>query len=109
MSAHVVTDADDGSRIEVRVGDVLQVRLPDNPTTGYRWVLVPPDEELLVVQDASYVSCDDRVGSGGTAAWSLLATGPGTAQVRASRMRPWEGEASVIRRFDLVVEVTAAR
>ena len=33
----VVTDADKGATVEIKMGDVLEVRLNSNPTTGYMW------------------------------------------------------------------------
>jgi inhibitor of cysteine peptidase len=106
VSTVTLSDADNGGRIEVRVGDAIAVRLPDNPSTGYRWELAPVDDEHLVVEDESYVAADGRVvGSGGTAIWALRARRRGTAAIEGKRWRPWDGERSVIQRFAVEVEV----
>jgi hypothetical protein len=39
----------------------------------------------------------------------LTAIGPGTTQLEARRLRPWEGESSVVERFSCTVEVRAKR
>jgi hypothetical protein len=36
-ATRVVTDADKGGTVEIKMGDVLEVRLNSNPTTGYEW------------------------------------------------------------------------
>jgi predicted secreted protein len=43
----VVTDADKGSTVELKTGDVLEVRLASNPTTGYAWYVLPQSTNLL--------------------------------------------------------------
>ncbi|MGA2651676.1 MAG: protease inhibitor I42 family protein [Terracidiphilus sp.] len=43
----VATDADKGNDIQVKVGDVLEVRLNANPSTGYKWSVHPKSTALL--------------------------------------------------------------
>ena len=43
----VATDADKGSDIQVKVGDVLEVRLNANPSTGFKWYVHPKSTALL--------------------------------------------------------------
>jgi len=43
----VVTDADNGKAVEIKMGDVLEVRLSSNPSTGYAWYLQKQSTPLL--------------------------------------------------------------
>ena len=43
----VVTDADKGSNVQIKVGDTLEVRLASNPSTGYMWYVHPKSTALL--------------------------------------------------------------
>ena len=43
----VVTDADKGGTVELKMGDVLEVRLSSNPTTGFMWYLERQSTALL--------------------------------------------------------------
>ena len=43
----VVTDADKGGTVTIKMGDVLEVRLNSNPTTGYMWYLQKQSTALL--------------------------------------------------------------
>lgn len=105
MTVVDVSTADNGARVEVRAGDAIVLRLPDNPTTGYRWQLLPVDGDILVLDDEGYLPSGAGVGSGGTATWRLRAVREGTTVVAATRWRPWEGEASVIDRYSISVQV----
>lgn len=43
----MVTDADKGSNVQIKVGDTLEVRLASNPSTGYMWYVHPKSTALL--------------------------------------------------------------
>lgn len=43
----VVTDADKGGEVHLKVGDTLEVRLKSNPTTGYMWYVHKESMPLL--------------------------------------------------------------
>jgi inhibitor of cysteine peptidase len=43
----VVTNADKGSDIQIKVADTLEVRLASNPSTGYMWTVHPKSTALL--------------------------------------------------------------
>lgn len=43
----VVTDVDKGSSVHIKAGDLLEVRLPANPSTGYMWYVLPKSTALL--------------------------------------------------------------
>ena len=42
----VVTDADKGGTVQIKMGDVLEVRLSSNPTTGYEWYLAETIDDV---------------------------------------------------------------
>ena len=48
MSGDVVlTEQDGGREVPVSAGDVIELRLPENPTTGFRWSFDAPGVELV--------------------------------------------------------------
>jgi len=49
----VVTDADNGKTVTIKMGDVLEVRLNANPTTGYMWYLQKQSTALLKLTSQS--------------------------------------------------------
>lgn len=46
-ATRIITDADKGGSVRVRLVDILEVRLKCNPTTGYMWYLHPKSTQLL--------------------------------------------------------------
>ena len=88
MSNVVIGPANDGSAVHVAVGDVVIVRLPENPTTGYRWSversagLAPAGDEFSATSSA--------VGGGGERTLRFAARSPGTFRIEASLRREWE-------------------
>jgi inhibitor of cysteine peptidase len=84
-------EADNGGTYPVPGGAVIQLRLAENPTTGYRWNLsVTPGLPIL---NETYVPDDPTgklVGSGGTHVWFLDAAGEGEQVATGSYERSWE-------------------
>jgi inhibitor of cysteine peptidase len=79
-------------RLEVKQGQVVEVRLPSNPSTGYRWVMVEPMPAVVAaLYDASYVpGRNDVVGSPGEERWTLVAVAQGTGTLRFEYRRPFD-------------------
>ncbi|MEB3334177.1 MAG: protease inhibitor I42 family protein, partial [Cyanobacteriota bacterium] len=102
-----LTTANNGQTIPVAQGASVELRLPENPTTGYRWTLVAPPSSVAVVED-TYTSAGSMPGSGGERRWVLQAKTPGTAALQFKRWREWEGEASVVERYALTLKITPA-
>jgi inhibitor of cysteine peptidase len=79
--------SDDGSTLAVVPGDILEVVLPQNPSTGYRWELTPSAGHVLV-QDEVRPPSSDHPGAAGLRVFVLRLDEPGV--VRAHLRRPWE-------------------
>lgn len=106
MAERTVTKAQSGSTVHVGPGDVVIVRLPENPTTGFRWGVEASGEPVLALAGDQFVPAHDAgVGAGGQHAYRFVANVAGTATLRLKSWRQWEGEASVTERFTLTVEV----
>lgn len=81
-----------GQRVDVRVGEPFDIRLPSNPSTGYRWTLVDP-MPLAVRADgvARYEPGAGGVaGAPGVETWSFVGAAAGSGQLRFEYRRPWE-------------------
>jgi len=79
-------------RLEVTQGQVVEVRLPSNPSTGYRWVMVEPMPAVVAaLYDAAYVpGRNDVVGSPGEERWSFVAVKTGSGILRFEYRRPFD-------------------
>jgi inhibitor of cysteine peptidase len=101
----VLTAADDAKTVELRVGSDAVLRLPENATTGYRWAVDAVDRSLIEIKEGQYLSASNTVGSGGEAQWILHAKAAGVTQLKLKRWRHWEGERSVIERYEVTLRI----
>jgi inhibitor of cysteine peptidase len=88
-----VLELDEGDVLRehtVRVGDDVVLRLPENPTTGYRWTLSTSADDALSLESDTYVPGEAKPGTPGVRVFRLRATAPGTVELRLHRRRRWE-------------------
>ena len=89
-----VSAAESGASVELAANQDLVVRLPANPSTGYRWIYVEPKDAVLRVDGPSTFESTQTagggVGAGGTEIWKLAPLKPGLQQLRFEYRRPWE-------------------
>ena len=104
--APVLSSADKGKTINLRVGADATLRLPENPLTGYRWAIETADENVAEIKEQAYDPASDAVGGGGEARWLMKAKSPGATTIKLKRWRQWEGESSVVERFELTLRVS---
>ena len=83
----------DGTTITLAVGDVLEVALPANPTTGFTWEVTAVDDAVLsAVGDWVFVADSTAIGSGGTMTFSFDVLAPGTTTLEMVYHRTFETE-----------------
>lgn len=103
----VVGPAASGSQRSIRRGDLLVVRLPSNPSTGFAWKLCAGTDRVLVPAGHTYVppTGKQRLGAPGTAVLRFRAAATGTTVLRLVYVRPWEKGVPPARTFTLRVTV----
>jgi inhibitor of cysteine peptidase len=93
-----VSATQSGTAVALATGQNLVVRLPSNPSTGYRWIYVEPKDAVLRVDGPSTFEAAQSpagtVGAGGIEIWKLAPLKPGTQQLRFEYRRPWEQDAA---------------
>ena len=108
VSTITLTRADSGKVVNIRAGDTLALPLDENPTTGYRWAMETRDEEVVALQSAVYVhskydSAD--LGSSGWRSFTFHAKKAGSVTLQLKLWRAWEGDASIVERFRVTLQV----
>lgn len=95
-----------GQTVDIRVGELFQVTLPENASTGYRWAIERYDMGLIkaLASDANYPS--SALGASGDVTFNFQATKAGDAEIVLMHWRHWEGASSVIARFRIRLHVT---
>jgi inhibitor of cysteine peptidase len=102
-----ISQSQNGQAISIKEGDTVELCLPENPSTGYRWTVDALDEAHVTVDETGFRS-RGAAGSGGDACWRLRATGPGDTTVALKRWRPFEGNRSIVERFAITLHITSS-
>jgi len=105
MAEVAVTKEDNGRVVSVKVGDTVSVRLPENPTTGYSWAIDSIDAKRLEADAPTYQGEGAGLGTGGSKTWRFLARAPGRTRFGLKHWRHWEGDASVVERFAVTLDI----
>jgi inhibitor of cysteine peptidase len=100
-----LTEADNGKTVDLRVGDEVVLRLPENASTGYRWTVDAADGNLVDVKEGKYLAASNALGSGGEAQWIVHAKAAGATEIKLKCWHSWEGERSVIERFEFTLRI----
>jgi inhibitor of cysteine peptidase len=107
MTEVVLGETDSGRQVETAAGSRVLVRLPENPSTGYRWQLEPfkGDAVRLESDDYQHMPSASVPGAGGVRIFTFLAQSPGTVLLRLRLKRPWESKAADAKTFEVTVQV----
>jgi predicted secreted protein len=87
----VVTDAVKGGTVTIKMGDVLEVRLSSNPSTGYAWYVHKQSTALLKLTGQSQTQATQPgVGRPIVQVFDFAPTGKGTGVLLLHYVRSWE-------------------
>jgi inhibitor of cysteine peptidase len=104
----VLTAADNGRTVKLPVGDEVALRLPEDArVTGYRWAIDSADTNLVDIKEGQYVSTSEQMGGGVEAQWLIKAKAPGATSIKLKQWRQWEGESSVIERYEITLRISS--
>jgi inhibitor of cysteine peptidase len=103
-ATRVVTDADKGASIHMKSGDTLELRLQSNPSTGYRWSVLPETTPLLKLVSESQTAPTERgVGRPIFQIFQFHAERSGEGILLLHYVRSWEKPAANEQRFEVHV------
>jgi predicted secreted protein len=105
-NVYIADEADNGQSVTMEVGDMLQIMLDENQTTGYLWSIVTNDEGVLALSgEPAYEVESDAIGAGGTKTFLFEAVGPGTSVLRMVNALEQETAVEPVETFELTVQV----
>jgi inhibitor of cysteine peptidase len=97
---------DDGSTVEMRKGDKLDIALEGNPTTGFSWVIAEGDTTIIVQEgEMQFLPSTDAAGATGSETLHFGAVGKGKATLRLEYRHPSETNVDPARVYTLRVAV----
>jgi predicted secreted protein len=93
----------DQTEVVVEVGEVFEIVLAGNFTTGYRWDLTQRPDAISLISDEMRAG-GEAPGSAGTQHLQFKAESGGRYSLEFSYRRPWEDASADERRIDVQVE-----
>ncbi|PWB33281.1 peptidase inhibitor I42 [Pseudomonas sp. SDI] len=94
--------------VNLQVGQTLNLTLPSNPSTGYRWLLQNPATAILRSLGPEVYSNPQTagiVGSAGQSVWRFQAQAAGEGHLLLVYQQPWAPEVRPVQTFDCVITV----
>ena len=86
MAEVAVTSAQNGATVTAGAGDTVVVRLPENPTTGYRWAVTAGGSPSA----DTFRPGGSAPGAAGERVLSFKAPASGTMRLELALRRAWE-------------------
>jgi inhibitor of cysteine peptidase len=106
MAVIQIDERHGGTRVEAQAGDTIELVLPENATTGYRWEIDEPDGPLAVQTSEARPAGDAKPGAGGQRHVVVQATGPGSGRLSLRLRRSWEPPEQADETYAVDVNVT---
>src|SRR4026208_2130557 len=101
-----LTEADAGRLVELRVGDILEVILPGNPTTGFQWGFSEINSAILEpIGEPKFEPSSNAVGSGGNVTLRFETVGTGQTELKLIHHRPFEENVPPAQTFEVTITV----
>jgi len=82
-----------GKKILAQKGDIIELQLDENPTTGYIWKINSFDNKHLNYLENKYQKSIEAIGAGGIRTFSFEAIDKGSGELHVSLGNPWEQDA----------------
>src|SRR5262249_49840540 len=102
----LIDDSYNGKALDIPIGETIDIRLPENASTGFPWTVPSRCASILkMTSNRREPPTSSALGAPGQHHWQLQATAAGQCDFELVYQRPWEGGAAPARRFKLHVRV----
>jgi inhibitor of cysteine peptidase len=99
-----VDESSNGREVVMQTGRTLTIRLKENASTGFRWIVQAKPDILRESADHAE-GPKGPPGQGGVRTFSFEALGPGSGELDLEYRRSWEKTAKPARTFKILVRV----
>jgi len=101
-----LTKADNNRTADVRVGETLQVSLPENRGTGHAWAIDETSSRLLALDSTQYTEpTEGFIGARGQRIFTFTARQPGEIGLKLKYWRFSEGDSSITERYGVTIRI----
>jgi len=105
MTTQIYGESFDGQTIALTVGQTIEVRLQENPTTGFHWQLMANDGAVFAMISDAFKEPSGPPGHGGEHSWIFEAVRPGGCDLEIRYRRRWANSAEPERTFKIHIRV----
>lgn len=102
----LIQQENNGQTFDATIGQVFEIRLPENPTTGFRWDMASGKPAYAVIRDEFRPPQPARPGAPGEHTWELKALAAGDCEIELSYRRRWQPDDQPANTFRVRLHVT---
>lgn len=95
-----------GQTIELPVGQVMELRLQENPTTGFKWSFAADGSPNCALVGNSFAHQAGPPGQGGEHVWRIQGVRVGTCDLSLVYRRSFEANVPPAQSFEIHVKVS---
>jgi predicted secreted protein len=104
--AITVTDSDSGSRVEIKRGEILSVRLAAQLGSGYGWKVVSGNKALVLKGEPEQISKDDqKPGGADFQTFTFKAEERGEEELKFQYIEAWKKDAKPLKEYTIIVVI----
>jgi inhibitor of cysteine peptidase len=105
-----LTQSDNNRTAELQVGERLQIRLPENPTTGFSWAIDENDRRILALDNTAYTPPAEAgfIGARGQRTFTFTGRQPGEVGLKLKYWRILGGDGTITQRVGFTIRVIAS-
>lgn len=81
----------DNRSVTIPVGETIELSLPENPTTGYRWSIIGNGAPICELKNDDFSPADQKPGAGGTRGLGFAVRKAGEVTITLRNQRKWGG------------------
>jgi inhibitor of cysteine peptidase len=100
-----VDKSSNNSETKLAMGQILEISLAENPTTGFRWEVKAAGDPACAPRGDTFDAPATGVGKSGTHRWRFEAVAKGAGNIELAYRRSWEQDKSPAETFRLTVRV----
>ncbi|WP_448382557.1 C1 family peptidase [Desulfosoma sp.] len=108
MPSRILTADDDGRRVVLTDGRILELELEGNPSTGYAWDVVRLDQRVLKLLGEKWHPVSDLLGSPEKQVFRFAGIKRGQTQLTLVYRRSWEKDRAPLRTVSYSIDVVEA-
>jgi predicted secreted protein len=104
--AATVTDADNGTRVEIKSGEILAVQLSAQLGTGFGWKVVSAGKNLALKGEPEQISKEGQMpGAPNYQIFRFKAAEKGEAELKLQYIEGWKKDEKPLKEFTITVNV----